>query len=109
MLIVGYGSIGAAVERRLAGFEVSVDPGGPAVARRTDGAAMGGDGVVHALDALPGLLPSADVVVLLVPFTPETSGMVDAAFLARMKDGALLVNAARGTVVVDRCAGRRGR
>ena len=54
----------------------------------------------HGLDALPGLLPSADVVVLTVPFTPETSGMADAAFLARMKDGALLVNAARGPVVV---------
>ena len=50
---------------------------------------------MHGLDALPGLLPSADVVVLTVPFTPETSGMADAAFLARMKDGALLVNAAR--------------
>jgi phosphoglycerate dehydrogenase-like enzyme len=40
------------------------------------------------------------VVVVLVPFTPQTSGMIDAAFLARMKDGSLLVNAARGTVVV---------
>jgi len=90
VLIVGHGSIGAAVERRLAGFEVSV----ARVARRPRPA----DGV-HGLADLPGLLPSADVVVLLVPFTPETSGMVDAAFLARMKDGALLVNAARGPVV----------
>ena len=39
------------------------------------------------------------MVVLLVPFTPETKGMVDAGFLSRMKDGALLVNAARGAVV----------
>ena len=45
------------------------------------------------------MLPSADVVVLLVPFTPQTDGMVDGGFLARMKDGALLVNAARGAVV----------
>ena len=51
------------------------------------------------LDELPGLLPAADVVVLLVPATPETIGMVDGGFLAAMKDGALLVNAARGTVV----------
>jgi phosphoglycerate dehydrogenase-like enzyme len=91
VLIVGYGSIGAAVERRLAGFEVSV----ARVARR----ARPADGVLG-LEDLPGLLPAADVVVLLVPFTPQTEGMADAAFLARMKDGSLLVNAARGGVVV---------
>jgi phosphoglycerate dehydrogenase-like enzyme len=88
VLIVGYGAIGAAVEQRLAGFEVSV--------LRVARAARPG---VAGLDELPGLLPAADVVVLLVPFTPETKGMADAAFLARMKDGALLVNAARGAVV----------
>jgi phosphoglycerate dehydrogenase-like enzyme len=91
VLIVGYGSIGAAVERRLAGFEVSVTR----VARRPRP-----DEEVFGLADLPGLLPSADVVVVLVPFTPQTSGMIDAAFLAQMKDGSLLVNAARGTVVV---------
>ncbi len=88
VLIVGYGAIGAAVERRLAGFEVTV----VRVARRARPGVAG-------LDDLPGLLPAADVVVLLVPATPETTGMVDRAFLAAMKDGALLVNAARGTVV----------
>ena len=45
------------------------------------------------------LLPEADVVVVLAPVTTETLGMVDAGFLARMKDGALLVNAARGSLV----------
>jgi phosphoglycerate dehydrogenase-like enzyme len=89
VLIVGYGSIGAAVERRLAGFEVTV--------RRVARSPRQG---VAGLAELPALLPAADVVVLLVPFTPETAGMVDGAFLARMKDGALLVNAARGPVVV---------
>ena len=88
VLIVGYGAIGAAVERRLAGFEVNV-------LRVARAARPGGAGLAE----LPGLLPAADVVVLLVPFTPETKGMADAAFLARMKDGALLVNAARGAVV----------
>ncbi|WP_101787891.1 2-hydroxyacid dehydrogenase [Nonomuraea indica] len=88
VLIVGYGSIGAALERRLEGFEVEV----VRVARSAR------DGV-HAMTELPGLLPAADVVVLLVPATPDTAGMVDAAFLARMKDGAVLVNAARGGVV----------
>ena len=88
VLIVGYGSIGAAVERRLAGFEVQM----VRVAR------TGRPGVATVSD-LPGLLPGADVVVLLAPVTPETIGMADAAFLARMKDGALLVNAARGSLL----------
>ena len=89
VLIVGYGSIGQAVERRLAGFDVQV--------RRVARSAR--DGVATTSD-LPGLLPDADVVILLAPVTRETRGMVDAAFLARMKDGALLINAARGSLVV---------
>ena len=89
VLIVGYGSIGAAVERRLSGFDVTVRR----VARRAR------DGV-HPIDELPTLLPGAHVVVLLAPVTTETIGMVNAAFLARMKDGALFVNAARGSLVV---------
>jgi phosphoglycerate dehydrogenase-like enzyme len=88
VLIVGYGSIGAALERRLDGFEVEV----VRVARTAR------EGV-HGMDELPDLLPAADVVVLLVPATPATAGLADAGFLARMKDGALLVNAARGGVV----------
>lgn len=88
VLIVGYGAIGEALERRLAGFEVDV----VRVARTAR------DGV-HAYDELPALLPEADVVVLVVPLTDLTRGLVDAAFLARMRDGALLVNVARGAVV----------
>jgi phosphoglycerate dehydrogenase-like enzyme len=89
VLIVGYGSIGAAVERRLTGFDVHV----MRVARSAR------DGVSPASD-LPALLPEADVVILLAPVTKETVGMVDAAFLARMKNGSLLINAARGVLVV---------
>jgi phosphoglycerate dehydrogenase-like enzyme len=88
VLIVGHGSIGQAVERRLAGFEVEI----VRVARTAR------DGV-HPVTDLSALLPRADVVVLLAPVTPVTIGMVDAAFLAAMKDGALLVNGARGTLV----------
>ena len=88
VLIVGAGDIGRAVTRMLDGFGVTVD----LVARTAR------DGV-HATSELPRLLPDADVVVLVVPVTPETTGMVDAAFLAAMKDDALLVNAARGVVV----------
>lgn len=88
VLIVGYGSIGAAIEARLAGFEVDV--------LRVARTAREG---VSGLDELPGLLPLADVVILVVPSTPDTRQMVDAAFLARMKDSALLVNVARGQIV----------
>ena len=88
VLIVGYGDIGAAVERRLAGWEVTVER----VARQAR------DGV-HAITELPELLGHADVVVILVPVTDDTRNLVDAEFLATMKDGALLVNAARGVIV----------
>jgi phosphoglycerate dehydrogenase-like enzyme len=88
VMIVGYGSVGAAIERRLLPFETRI----VRVARTAR------DGV-HPVSALPELLPDADVVVLIVPSTAETTGMAEKAFLARMKDGALLVNAARGTVV----------
>lgn len=88
VLLVGYGAIGAAVERRLAGFECDV----LRVARTAR------DGVAG-FEALPELLPRVDVVVLCVPMTAQTRGLVDAGFLARMRDGALLVNVARGAVV----------
>ena len=87
VLIVGAGSIGTALAARLEPFEVELT----FVARS---ARQG----VHSVDELPSLLPHADVVVLLVPLTPRTRGLADAAFLAAMRDGALLVNAARGPV-----------
>ena len=94
VLIVGYGAIGEAIERRLLPFEVEVVK----VARTAR------DGV-HAFEELPDLVPDADVVVLVVPLTDQTRGLVDADFLARMKDDALLVNVARGAVVdTDACS-----
>ena len=89
VLIVGHGAVGAAIEARLAPFEVQV-------VRVARSAREG----VHPVAALPGLLPEVDVVILIVPLTAQTRGLVDADFLGRMKDGALLVNVARGPVVV---------
>jgi len=88
VLIVGYGSIGAAVERRLAGWEVTIER----VARHAR------DGV-RPITELHEALEKADVVVILLPVTDETRHLVDAKFLRSMKDGALLVNAARGPIV----------
>ncbi len=92
VLIIGYGSVGAAVEARLAGFQVEV----LRVARTPRSLPVG---PVHGLDRLPELVAAAHVVVLCVPQSEQTTGMVDADFLARMPDGALLVNVARGPVV----------
>jgi len=88
VLIVGYGGIGSEVERLLKGFDVEVIR----VARTAKPR-------VSAFSNLAGLLPEADVVVLLVPLTDTTRGMMNADMLARMKAGALLINAARGPVV----------
>jgi len=91
VLLVGYGGVGAAIEARLLAFETTV----VRVARtaRTDA-----HGQIHAMDALPTLLPQADIVVIGVPLSESTTHLVDDAFLTLMRDGALLVNIARGQV-----------
>jgi phosphoglycerate dehydrogenase-like enzyme len=89
VLIVGAGDVGRQLAKRLVACDAR-----PVMVART-----ARDGV-HGMDELPELLPAAGVVVLIVPKTSQTIGMVDAHFLARMADGALLVNAARGPVVV---------
>lgn len=97
VLVVGFGGVGRAVAARLLPFEASVT--GVASRARPDGV-EGLPGVpVHGVDDLPDLLPDHDVVVLAVPLSDRTRGLVDARFLAAMPDGALLVNVARGAVV----------
>lgn len=54
---------------------------------------------VEPIAALPELLAQHDVVVVALPLTADTEGLVDAAFLAAMRDGAVLVNIARGKIV----------
>ncbi|MFI6337160.1 2-hydroxyacid dehydrogenase [Streptomyces sp. NPDC050535] len=93
VLIVGYGSIGSAIEDRLTPFELA------RVARVARSARTTERGPVHALTDLPALLPEADIVILSTPLNDTTRGLVNADFLSRLKDGALLVNVARGPVV----------
>ena len=93
VLVVGYGKVGRAIATRLLAFETTVT----AVASRS----RPGDDLVetvHGIDELPALLPDQDVVVVITPLTDATAGLVDARFLAAMRDGALLVNVARGKV-----------
>jgi phosphoglycerate dehydrogenase-like enzyme len=88
VLIVGMGSIGRQVARLLEPFGTRVV--GVASRARDD---------LHGVDELPDLLPDADAVVVLAPLSDATRGLIGAAELAAMRDGALLVNAARGAVV----------
>jgi len=88
VLLLGVGGVGQAVEARLRPF-------GPELVKVARAARDG----VHGVDELPTLLPEADVVVVAVRLDDSTVRLVDAGFLARMRDGALLVNVARGAVV----------
>ena len=90
VLIVGYGSIGKDIERMLEPFHVQL----LRVARssRTDPP-------VRAVAELDSLLPEADVIVLILPLTPESRGLIGANQFGLMRQGALLVNAARGPIV----------
>jgi phosphoglycerate dehydrogenase-like enzyme len=88
VLILGYGAIGAAVEARLAPFEVDLIR----VARHAR------EGV-HPVEDLESLLGLAEIVVVLLPLTSATTGLLDARLLGCMRPGALLVNAARGPIL----------
>lgn len=88
VLLLGAGGVGREIIRRLDPFDVQLT----VVARTAR------DGV-RGLDELPALLPEAEVVIVAVPLSAETRHLVDAAFLARLPDGALLVNVSRGPVV----------
>lgn len=92
VLVLGAGRIGTAITRRLMPFEADVTRVGTFA--RDDSL-----GHVHASAELPDLLPRHDVVIVIVPLSERTRGMVGEAFLAAMPDGALLVNVARGPVV----------
>lgn len=107
--LVGYGSIGAAIAARAAGFGMRVlamarrprtdtaagvaAAGGPAPAR-------GGPAVEwYPRERLREMLAACDYVVVAVPLTPETRGMLGRPELAAMKSGAAIVNIARGAVI----------
>ena len=86
--IVGFGSIGTTIARMLSGFSVEI------VAFTQSGR----DNTIAITD-LDKHLPSLDVVILILPLTKESKHLFDARRLALMKDGALLVNVARGPIV----------
>jgi phosphoglycerate dehydrogenase-like enzyme len=90
VLLIGYGAIGKEIERFLAPFNVDV----LRVARSARTAPQ-----VHAVAELDSLIPRSDVIVLILPSTAETRHLINAHRLALMRQGTLLVNAARGPIV----------
>jgi phosphoglycerate dehydrogenase-like enzyme len=91
VLIVGYGSIGEAIEARLKPFGAKILRVARSPRKEPE---------VSPVVELRRLLPEADIVVAIVPLTAETRGLFGATEIDLMKPGALLVNAARGPVVV---------
>lgn len=91
VLLIGYGGVGAAIEARLLPFEVEVT-------RVASTAREDERGTIHGIDELPELLPQAEIVIVVVPLTDGTRGLVDDAFLSALPDDALVVNVARGPV-----------
>lgn len=90
VLLVGHGAIGKQIEEYLKPFAVELTR----VARspRTEPK-------VHPVSMLDSLLPEAEVVILILPLTDESRHLIGAKQLALMRQGALLVNAARGAIV----------
>jgi phosphoglycerate dehydrogenase-like enzyme len=92
-LVIGFGEIGQGVGQRARAFGAHVTG-----VRRSGGSHPSADALAHP-DGMLSLLPDADVVVLSAPLTPQTGNMVDAAFVAAMKPGSILVNVGRGGLV----------
>jgi len=90
VMLVGYGAIGKEIERMLAPFHCKI----LRVARSARTQPM-----VHAVSDLEYLLPQAEIVVLILPSTGESRGLIGREQLSLMRQGALLVNAARGPIV----------
>lgn len=97
VMILGYGGVGKAIDARLQGFEVEVTR----IARsaRQEAGPSGATVPVHAMSDLTERLRNTEVLIIGVPLTPETRGLVGAKELAALPDGALVVNVARGPVV----------
>jgi phosphoglycerate dehydrogenase-like enzyme len=90
VLLVGYGAIGKEIERLLEPFHVKLER----VARSARAIPP-----VHAVSELDSLLPQAEIVILILPHTAESHHLIGRRQLSLMRQGALLVNAARGPVV----------
>lgn len=94
VLVLGHGGVGREIIARLGPFRPAAVIPVASRARTLDTGLR-----IHGPAELPDLLPRADVVIVTLPDEPSTVRLIDAAFLARMRDGALVVNIGRGRVV----------
>lgn len=90
--IVGAGTIGKEIAKRCSVFGMTVY----GVSRR--GEQDPAFSKVVTIDNMPEILKVSDIVVVVLPLTPETRNLINADFISKMKDGAILINAARGQV-----------
>jgi phosphoglycerate dehydrogenase-like enzyme len=90
MLLLGYGAIGKEIERMLAPFDLEI----VRIARTARA-----NPLVHPVSELDARIPSADIIILILPSTPESHHLIAAKQLSLMHQGTLLVNAARGPIV----------
>jgi phosphoglycerate dehydrogenase-like enzyme len=93
--IVGLGQVGAGIARRLQGFEMRL------IGIRRDPSAGGPVDEVRGVDGFGDALAESDFVILAVPITASTEGLLGAAEFALLKPGALLINVARGNIVEE--------
>ena len=91
--VLGLGELGAAAARALAGLSLDVT-GWSRSPKQLPGIAC-----VHGLDALDELIAEVEILVIMLPLTPATKGLIDKARLRRMKPGAKLINVARGSII----------
>ena len=92
MGIIGFGRIGRAVARLAQAFGMQVVAHNPNLSGVVDGVTM------VELDELLGV---SDVISLHVPLTPQTQGLINKESIAKMKDGVILINTARGPLIVE--------
>lgn len=97
--IVGLGRIGQAIARRFQGFDCPIRYTGKSGPKPREEAELGGKDIQWL--PLPQLLSTCDIIVLIIPLTPDTHGLIGKKELAMMKDDAVLINAARGEVIVQ--------
>lgn len=95
LLVVGLGNTGQALAARAKAFGMEV------VGTRARPVPMKNVNEVHAADELQNLVPRADFIAVCTPLTPQTRSLIDKSVLSLVKEGTILADVSRGSVVVQ--------